>query len=220
MNNSAFTDTLLDRHAGLWQRMLDHPFLQAAHNGELDDDTFNTWLRQDYLFVEAAIPFVGSLIASAPDPKLRSALAPIPTALEKELDLFRERAAALGVSVDDVEPGFVNHAYVQFLLASGDREDFPAAFTVYWAAEKAYHESWKVVDPAIDQGHPWRPFVENWAGEEFAGLVHFLEGEVNRLAEEAGEATRRRMEQMFEMTTRYEIAFWQMAWDGPEWPGV
>lgn len=220
MTNSTFTKTLLEDHEDLWGRMLHHPFLLQAREGTLENETFHTWLRQDYLFVEAAIPFVGALIAKAPSAQLRSALAPIPQALEDELELFRERASVLGVSVEDVEPGFVNHAYVQFLLAAGLRESFPAAFTVYWAAEKAYHESWKVVDPAIDAEHPWRPFVENWAGEEFAGLVEFLDGEVNRLADEAGEAQRARMEEMFVMTTRYEVAFWEMAYRGPQWPGM
>lgn len=220
MTDTTFAQDLLDRHEDLWGRMLRHPFLLEARDGTLDDDTFYTWLRQDYLFVEAAIPFVGALIAKAPEPGLRSALAPIPQALEDELELFRERAGVFGVSVDDVAPGFVNHAYVQFLLATGLRESFPVAFTVYWAAEKAYHESWKMVDPAIDADHPWRPFVENWAGEEFAGLVGFLEGEVNRLAAAAGDEERGQMETMFEMTTRYEIAFWEMAHRGPQWPGI
>ncbi len=220
MTQHHFSKTLLDRHAALWQTVLDHPFLQRARDGELDDETFNTWLRQDYLFVEAAIPFVGALISTAPTPQLRAALAPIPTALEDELELFRERADVLGVDVDGVEPGFINHAYVQFLLASGARESFPAAFTVYWAAEKVYHESWKVVEPAIDDDHPWRPFVENWAGDEFGQLVDFLEGEVDRMAADAGAAQRDRMEEMFETTVRYEIAFWQMALDGPKWPGL
>lgn len=215
-----FTAQLRHHHADLWSRMLEHPFLTEARDGELDEETFNVWLQQDYRFVEAAIPFIGALIARAPSADLRAALAPIPQALEKELDLFRERAAALGVSVDDVEPGFTNHAYVQFLRAAGAGEPFEGAFTVYWAAEKAYHESWKVVEPAIAEDHPWRPFVENWAGDEFAGLVEFLEGEVDRLAGGAGPRVRQRMEELFVLTTRYEIAFWEMAYRGPHWPGM
>ena len=220
MTELNFTGELLERHGDVWGRMLNHPFLIEARDGELDEETFNTWLRQDFLFVEAAIPFIGSLISRAPSAKLRAALTPIPMALEKELDLFRERASALGVSVDDVKPGFINHAYVQFLRASGTSESFEAAFTVYWAAEKAYHESWKIVDPAIGDDHPWRPFVENWAGEEFAGLVDFLDDEVNRIADKAGPATREQMEEAFTMTTLYEIAFWEMAHRGPQWPGM
>ena len=217
---TTFGDELLGRHAQLWEAMLSHPFLIEARDGDLDEETFNTWLRQDYLFVEAAIPFVGALISRAPSPGLRAALAPIPVALEEELDLFRERADALDVSVEDVKPGFVNHAYVQFLNSAANTEPFEAAFAVYWAAEKAYHESWKVVEPAIPQDHQWRPFVENWAGAQFGELVSFLDGQVDRLADGAGPRVRGRMEDLFVLTTRYEIAFWEMAHRGPKWPGL
>ena len=68
--------------------------------------------------------------------------------------------------------------------------------------------------------YPWRPFVENWAGDEFAQFVDFLDTEVNRIAAEASDTERARMEEIFEMTTRYEIAFWEMAHRGPQWPGM
>jgi len=220
MSRQFVTDRLLERHGGLWSRMLEHPFLLEARDGEIDDETFHTWLRQDYLFVEAAIPFVGQLVSRAPERALRRALGEIPTALEEELDVFEERAEALGVSIDDVEPGLTNHAYVQFLQAVAYRESFPAAFTVYWAAEKAYHESWKVVRPGISEDHPWQPFVENWAGDEFAELVEFLEDETDRLGGRVGDAQFERMSRMLERTIRYEIAFWEMAYTGPEWPGI
>ena len=220
MSKSSFTDDLLDDHASLWSRMLEHPFLRETRDGDIDTSTFQTWLRQDYIFVEAAIPFVGQLIARAPDPELRSALANIPPSLEEELDLFEERAEALGVSIDDVEPGLTNHAYVQFLQSSAYRESFAAAFTVYWAAEKAYHESWKVVRPGLGDDHPWEPFVDNWAGEEFGQLVGFLESQVEALAERAGPHELDQMRRMFEMTVKYEIAFWEMAYNGPSWPGL
>lgn len=214
------TDRLLARYENLWDRMLEHRFLLEARDGDLDDETFETWLRQDYLFVEAAIPFVGQLVSRAPDRGLRRALGEVPPALEDELDLFEERAEALGVSVDAVEPGLTNHAYVQFLQSAAYRESFAAGFTVYWAAEKAYHESWKVVRPGIDEEHDWHPFVENWAGEEFAELVAFLEGQTDELVARASDAEFERMAAMFERTIKYEIAFWEMAYRGPSWPGL
>jgi thiaminase/transcriptional activator TenA len=200
--------------------MLEHPFLTEARDGAIDDETFYTWLRQDYIFVEAAIPFVGQLISRAPDRPLRRALGEIPAALEDELDLFEERAEALGVAVDEVEPSLTNHGYVQFLQAAAYRESFPAAFTVYWAAEKAYHESWKVVRPGIGEDHSWHPFVENWAGDEFAELVGFLEDQTDRLGSDVGDATFERMSRMLKRTIQYEAAFWEMAYTGPEWPGI
>jgi thiaminase/transcriptional activator TenA len=219
-DDQSFPAQLIDEYDDLWNGMLDHPFLLEMRDGDIDEETFNTWLRQDYVFVEAAIPFVGQLISKCPSPQLRSALADIPPALEEELDLFEERADALGVDVSNVEPGLTNHAYVQFLEASAYRESFPAAFTVYWAAEKAYHESWKVASPGIGEDHKWRPFVDNWAGEEFGQLVSFLEGEVSELGAQASDQQKQRMRRMFELTVKYETAFWEMAHCGPNWPGV
>ncbi|NIR30178.1 MAG: hypothetical protein GWO39_08405, partial [Gammaproteobacteria bacterium] len=60
----------------------------------------------------------------------RVALGQAIPALEKELQLFRERAEAVGVDLTDVKPSFVNHAYVQFLLASAYTQSYAAAFTV------------------------------------------------------------------------------------------
>ncbi len=87
-------------------------------------------------------------------------------------------------------------------------------------AERAYHDSWKVVREGLSQDSPWWPFVENWSGEAFAEGVAWLEGVLDELAEAAGPAERERMAQLFELTTKYEIAFWEMAAEGEGWPGI
>lgn len=214
-----FTESLLTRHRDLWRRMLEHPFLERTRDGTLPAETFHTWLRQDYLFVAAARPFLGLLIGRCPE-RHRDPLAEALGALGRELELFREQAEALGVSLDQVEPGLVNHAYVQYLLAAAHGASYEAAFTVYWTAEKAYHESWNAVARGLPADSPWRPMVDNWAGEPFGEFVGWLGSELDELAAAASDIERRRMEEHFERTTRYEVAFWEMALTGPSWPGL
>lgn len=209
----------IDRLDPLWSRMLAHPFLLETRDGTLPDRVFAAWLRQDYLFVEAAVPFLGALLSRAPSGD-REAHAAALGALHDELGLFRERAEALGVELAGVRPSLVNHAYVSFLLATVRGRPYGHAHTVYYVAEKAYHASWKVVDEGLDPDSPWRPFVEHWAGEGFAAFVEGLEARQDRLAERAGPDDRREMERLFELTLRYEIAFWEMAYTGSGWPGV
>ena len=215
----SFTEQQLDRIRPLWDEMLDHRFLIQTRDGEIPDEVFANWMQQDYLFVEAAIPFIAALIPRGP----RAHWAPhadVIKAFTTELELFEERAAAVGVDLRGAPPSFTCHAYIQFLMATAYQRSYAEAYTVLYAAEKAYHDSWKVVQAGIDPESPWQPFVENWAGDEFAAYVDYLEGELNALAETAGPTERDGMAELFETAVKYEIAFWEMAMTGGGWPGV
>lgn len=209
----------LERVAALWKRMVEHPFLVETRDGTIPDATFGRWIRQDYLFVEAAVPFLGALLARAPAAHAEP-LAQAIAALHVELDLFRERARAAGVDLDDVEPAFIAHAYVQFLLATGWRASYAEAFAVLYGAEKAYHDAWTGVRAGIDPASPWIAFVDNWSSETFRAYVAWLEAELDRLAARVGADERARMARLFETTVKYEIAFWELAYEGPAWPGL
>ncbi len=207
------------RLAPLWDAILGHSFLVATRDGTIPDEVFATWMRQDYLFVEAAIPFIAGMIPRAPREHWAS-LAGVVTALEKELHLFEERAAAVGVELRGAPPAFACHAYVQFLLATGATGSYAEAYTVLYAAERAYHDSWRVVQAGISPDSPWLPFVENWAGPDFAAYVTYLGAELEKLAADVGEAERARMAELYRLTLLYEIAFWEMAEKGDGWPGI
>ncbi len=209
----------LDRVKPVWERILGHRFLRETRDGTIAHETFATWMRQDYLFVEAAIPFIATLIPKAPNDHRPSLGVVIPT-LEKELQLFRDRAKAVGVSLEGIQPAFVNHAYIQFLLSMGYGRPYAEGLTVLFVAEKAYYDSWMEVKAGIDRKSVWYPFVENWTSEAFAGWVSHLEAQVDELAQQVGSAERQAMEQAFELTAKYELAFWEMAATGETWPGL
>lgn len=213
----SFCEEQLGRVRPVWERILNHRFLKETRDGTIAHETFATWMRQDYLFVEAAIPFIAALLPKAPL-EHRGALAQTLPVLENELELFRDRAETAGVSLKDVQPSFVNHAYVQFLLASAFTRSYAQAFTVLYVAEKAYYDSWMVVREEIDQGSTWYPFVENWTSDAFKGWVDFLAAKLDALAEDVGAGEREGMVELFELTAKYELAFWEMAATGAGWP--
>ncbi|NIR44335.1 MAG: hypothetical protein GWN99_00235 [Gemmatimonadetes bacterium] len=214
-----FSTEQLQRVQPVWDRILSHRFLQQTRDGVIPQETFANWMRQDYLFVEAAIPFIAALMPRAPL-EHRQALGGSLPVLEKELELFKERAKKVGVDLEDVEPSFVNHAYVQFLLASAYTKSYAGAFTVLYVAEKAYYDSWMVVRAGIDHESIWFPFVENWTSDAFRGWVDFLQTSLDELADGVGAGERREMATLFELTARYELAFWEMAATGSGWPGL
>jgi len=214
-----FCSDQLNRIQPLWDTMLNHRFLIETRDSEISDDVFAQWMQQDYLFVQAAIPFIAAMIPKAPL-KHWEAHSNVIAMLQKELKLFEERAKAVSISFESIQPWFTNHAYIQFLLSTAANEPYPVSYTVLYTAEKAYHDSWKVVQRGLSKDSKWYPFVENWAGDAFAQYVDYLEKELDELAAVAGNDVRLRMEEYFELTTKYEIAFWEMVYDGAKWPGV
>ena len=215
----SFTAEQRKRLAPLWERMLVHPFLLETRAGTIADDTFARWMRQDYLFVEQGVHFLAALLARAPR-RHRDALADAVDALRNELTLFEEQAAKVDVDIAGARPTFITHAYMQFLTATAATASYAEAYSVLYVAERAYHDSWRVVRDGIAADSKWLPFVDNWASDAFGQYVSYLERELDALAAAAGPTERARMAELFDVTTRYEIAFWEMALGGESWPGL
>ena len=215
----SFSSEQRERFAPLWDVMLAHPFLLQTRDGTIPDETFARWMRQDYLFVEQGVHFLGALLARAPR-RHRDALVDAIAALRQELVLFEEQARRVGVDLVGTKPAFIAHAYMQFLTAVAHAASYAEAYTVLYVAERAYHDSWRVVRAGIAVDSKWLPFVENWAGDAFGQYVAYLERELDELAAEVGADERARMADLCELTARYEIAFWEMALAGETWPGI
>ena len=217
MKPRGFSDEQVERLGSLWDEMLAHPLLARMRSGTIDDDAFVRWMRQDYLFVSAAIPFLAALIPRGPASHWQPLARAVGT-LEREIRLFEYQAKALGVGLRDAVPSSTVHAYNQFLMATAQGASYEEAFTVLYAAHRATHESFRFVKSGLAADSPVGPFVKNWAGREFGFYLGYLGTELDRLADEAGPDIRAKMAEMFERVVRYEIAFFSAVLSGEDWP--
>ncbi len=215
MNN--FHQRLLSQAQEIWSAILNHHFLKMTAEGSIPDKTFKTWIQQDYVFVQEAIPFVAVLLAKAPI-HLRPTFIQILSGLDRELELFRRNAAAHGVNLENVTPSPTCYSYSQFLMTTAYNSSFAESFTVLYAAEKAYLDSWMEVKNNLKIQSPWQEFIDNWTNEEFQQFVNWLASTVNELATGKPENELRRMEELFLITARYEYLFWEMAATEEIWP--
>lgn len=218
MKRRGFSDEQVDQLGALWGEMLAHPLLRGMRDGTIDDEAFVRWMRQDYLFVSAAIPFLAALIPRGPASHWQP-LARAVGALEREIRLFEEQAEDLGVELKGAVPSETVHAFNQFLLATAQTSSYEEAFAVLYAAHRATHESFKYVRSGLAPDSPVGPFVKNWAGREFGFYLGYLERELDGLATEASPALRAAMAETFERVIRYEIAFFDAALNREEWAG-
>jgi thiaminase/transcriptional activator TenA len=68
------------------------------------------------------------------------------------------------------------------------------------------------------KNHPYRDWLVLYASPEFAEVQRWMRKKVDLWAKTAGKEEKRRMEESFVISSRYEWMFWEMAWNEEEWP--
>jgi thiaminase/transcriptional activator TenA len=219
----SFTDHLYGAARPIWEAQLQHPFLRGIADGTLDEERFNRWVRQDYRYLVEFARIFGWAAAKAD--RLESMIwyaSALNLTLDTEMDLHRRAAEDAGISAADLErePMWpTTRAYTDFLVrtaADGDMADLLAALLpCAWG----YHY---LGERLAEKGRPhnrrYADWIDQYTSEEFTQAAEWLRGEMNRLAYGTTAEKRRRLTELFLISSRYEWQFWEMCWTGEEWP--
>lgn len=212
-----FHQKMLNQSQEIWGKILNHHFLKMTADGSISDDTFKTWMQQDYIFVREAIPFIAILLAKAPL-NLRTNFIEIISALNTELGMFHKNATNHGINLENISPFPTCHAYIQFLMNTAYNTSFEEGFTALYAAEQVYLDSWMAVKTNLKIQSPWQEFIDNWTSDGFQKYVNWLAMTLDELVMGMPERELKNMEEIFLITVRYEYLFWEMAAKNGEWP--
>ncbi|CAN5810345.1 thiaminase II [soil metagenome] len=196
---------LLDNHPDVWQKATRHPFLDGVREGALSTGAFDSWLKQDYVFVSDLLVFQARLLARSPRPH-QAVLAGGLVAVEAELGWFEDKARERGLELAAHRLP-ATAAYRDFMFGM-ENEPYPAAITALWALELAYLEAWRGAAPGHSE---YREFVEHWTTREFADYVAGLEEAAGASLESADGKELQRAESTFLEVCRLERDFWEMA---------
>jgi len=211
-----FVEDLHRRYEKDWEKILAHPFLAETASGTIPDERFANWLKQDYIFVREAVPFIALMIPKA-SLIHRRALGDTISGFHQELELFEQMAADHGISLENVEPAPTNLAYINFLWTTAALDPYEIAYTALFTGEKAYMDSWLTVKRAQEGPSKWQAFIEYWTSDAFQQWVASLGNDLNVLAEGASDNLRTRMERRFVDGLRYEYQLWNLAYHGESW---
>lgn len=221
--SAGFSDHLREMAEPIWRAQHEHPFVRGIGDGTLDLDRFTHWVRQDYLFLIEYCRLFALAAARAPDlDTLTRFAALLQATAAHEMSLHRAYAAEFGISAGELEREEMaptTRAYTDFLLrvaATGDYAELVAALLpCMWGFSEVGRALRERGMPAEPRCAKW---IEMYADPEFAALADWCRDLVDRLAAEAGGEARRRMADAFLTSSRYELAFWQMAWTRERWP--
>jgi thiaminase/transcriptional activator TenA len=205
--------------AEVWEAQHRHPFVTSIGDGTLDVERFKVWLRQDWLFLTEYARMLALGAARAPDLATMTRFAGLARAtLEDEMSLHRSYAEQFGISESELDAEQMlptTQGYTDFLVRTASQGDFAelvaALLPCMWGYSELGLRLAERVRPADERYADW---IEMYASDEFAELAAWCRDLTDRI--EGGD--RERMGRAFATSSRYELAFWEMAWSGESWP--
>jgi thiaminase (transcriptional activator TenA) len=207
----------------VWRAQHEHPFLRGIADGTLALDRFAFYIRQDYLFLIEYARLLALGAARAPDLATMTRFCELAREiLTTEMDLHRSFAAELGISAAELEvepPTQATQGYTDFLVRTAAQGDFGELAAALLPCMWGYAE---IGQALAAQGRSpddrYARWVDMYASAEFGALADWCRGLVDRLGVNVAQGGRARLERAFLTSSRYELAFWEMAWSGQRWP--
>lgn len=217
-----FTDYLHRRAASIWEAQQHHPFVRGIGDGTLDVEKFKHWVKQDYLYLIDYARLFALAVAKAPDLETMTRFAQLVHAvLDVEMDLHRSYAREWGISAEELEKTAkapTCQAYTDFLLRTAALGSFAELVAALLPCMWGFCEIGLTLER---QGMPGEPRYAKWvrmySAAEFIELTEWTRELVDRLATGVSQAELKRLEDAFLTSSRYEYAFWEMAYRQEQW---
>ena len=199
----------------VWRAQHEHPFVRSIGAGTADLQRLRRWVRQDYLFLVEYCRLLALAAARAPDlGTLRRFAELLQATAVTEMDLHRSYAGDFGMDEAELEAeemAPVTRAYTDFLLRTAALGDFAELAAALLPCMWGFSE---IGQALAERGRPDEPLCARWvdayADPEFARLAGWCRELVDGLAAGAGPAQRERMREAFLVSSRYELAFWDV----------
>lgn len=205
--------------ADIWEAQHGHPFVTGIGDGSLERKRFELWVRQDYLFLIEYSRMLALGAARAPDLAAMRRFADLTAAtLGEEMELHRSYCAEIGISAADLEaerPSMTTRGYTDFLIRTAAIGDFAELVAALLPCMWGYSEIGRRLAERSPPGdEAYARWIEMYASEDFATLAGWCRELLDGAGAALSQARREAVSEAFETSSRYELAFWEMAWQG------
>lgn len=211
-----WSDSAWEAARPVYEKILEHPFVRALADGTLSAERFRFYLRQDALYLDGYARRLAHIAARLGRKEHTEAFLRFAAdGIAVERALHEQFLGGEHPAPEEISPACLLYTSVLESQATAPVEVEAAAvlpcFVVYQRVGEAIH--------AQQQGteNPYRQWIETYADPAFAASTAEATAICDALADAAGDATRRRMTDIFVRCTRMEWLFWESAWQLETW---
>ena len=210
MSDSTLLNSIFEKESELWLAASEkHPFLVGCADGTISKHQFDTWMAQDYLYVNSFQLFLKGVLVVAPTSDkmvLESGL----NAVDKELEWFVLRAKERDLDLSAAPlPTTVTYRDFMSILAN---ENYSVQVIALYLIERVYQKAWSVVLEKAGKDGIYSLYAQNWGNADFKSYVDMLEILASRemSTDNVNDAE---IHNLFEKIMKLEVLFWDMAFE-------
>ncbi|MDF7671766.1 thiaminase II [Lactobacillus sp. ESL0701] len=216
-----FTEQLHQAASSLWQKSMEHPFVQGLKSGELPLTKFRFYLLQDRYYLNQFSEFHRAIAAKTDDQQTKQFLLEMAQDLKDSEMAVREnffkqlKIKPVEIAQTPVAPtaySYVNHLNMT-LAQDGIAPAVAALVPCYWL----YQEIGQKLATAGSSVSYYQEWIDTYDGDWYAVNVQRILRLTNLLADSSSAAEREKMQLAFVRSSYYELQFWQMAYEQEEW---
>ena len=220
-----FSQRLHEKVREIWEKTHQHPFVDGLGNGDLPIESFIRYMKQDYVFLIDYSKLFALGTVKARDLETMAAFAKLlHETLHGEMELHRGYAARFGITYQQIEETKAspnNLAYTRYMLnvaQNGSLEELISALLPcmwsYWEISKMLADKY----PSASEHSLYGDWIKMYSSNEFGSLAIWLIELLDVLAEGKSERELAILEDHFLTTSRFEYMFWDMVYEGEDWP--
>ena len=212
-------ERLLDATKDIWKKYNEHPFVLGIQDGTLDKEKFRYYIVQDYLYLEDYAKTFAVGVAKAKNLKIANLFAKYINVMNGELDIHNGYLAKLGVTQEEIEStprALDNLSYTSYMLRVAYEEGQAEIFAAILACAYSYEVIAKNIvknNPSSVDDEFYGDWVRGYISDGYAAENAVLLEVMDSLTEEYTEQQIQHLTDIFVACSRYELAFWEMAWN-------
>jgi thiaminase/transcriptional activator TenA len=212
--------------AHVWAESFRSPFVTELLNGSLDTERFRFYQMQDARYLEAYADACSVISTRIVDPSGKLwFIDAARMAILVEQSLHENYGLTLGYSAADIASISLspdNRAYQNHIRMAANHGSLLEGIAALSPCPWLYADIGQFIlstQGDVDDGHPYADWIRQYSDPIFVSytneLLEHLEYHARRTTDEA---EKNRAVELFVLSTRYELLFWDQAWNGQSWP--
>ena len=217
----SMTERLLRAAEEIWESYHKHPFVRGIADGSLAQDKFVFYMLQDYVYLidYARVFAIGAAKAMDLEAMAYNG-AMLRQIMDGEMDIHKGYMKRLGISEEEAAatvPSLDNLSYTSYMIRIAYEGGAAEAAVAILSCALSYEVIARQIlreNPQADRHPFYGEWVQGYASPGYHAANLELIDLTERLAEGLDEARLQHPIDVFVNCSRYELLFWDMAWDG------